>query len=201
MVAQVQDPFTAFPSLGGSETLQLKRSIRAHCKLSYLFMAPGNQQVPHGPDKLQSITEELKTSFQPLQQEPDEGRTKDHLQWGCSCPGKSWGHCCDTQHRNPNSGMFCRWCVGRREEMRAHWAQVLGVGVAEEEDAHPQERRTNKARLALLAQQGLGRCKEHNKVVKQIKISVNSLPWGNQPLKNKKAPIKNQTTWLSLKDI
>lgn len=50
--------------------------------------------------------------------------------------------------------------------MRAHWAQVLGVGVAEEEDARPQERRTNKARLALLAQQGLGWCKEHNKVVK-----------------------------------
>lgn len=118
-------------SLGGSETSQLNCSIWAHCRHSYLFVTPGSEQVPHGTDELQSITEELKIPFQPQQeeQEPDEGRTQDHLQWGSSCPGKSWGHGCDTQHRNPSSGMFCRWCVGRREEMRALWARVLGLEV------------------------------------------------------------------------
>lgn len=47
-------------SLGGSETSQLKFSIRAHCKCSYSFMGPESEQVPHGTNKLQSITEELK---------------------------------------------------------------------------------------------------------------------------------------------
>lgn len=81
-------------SLGGSETLQqvtgshpralgqLNCSIGAHYKHSCSFMAPGSEQVPHGTDRLQSITEELKIPFQPQQeeQEPDEGRAKDHLQ-------------------------------------------------------------------------------------------------------------------------
>lgn len=85
---------------------------------SYLFMAPELELMPHSTDRLCGITEE---HFGHMQEALlyDEGRTNDVPVVRLKLPWQEMSALLSYLHMNWSRGMFCTWCVGRREVIRA----------------------------------------------------------------------------------